>query len=178
MSCLGSEIRCQGNHRNSVWSRVKPRQHRVKPRQLFLGGGFLPRPNTLMLASDSSRREFASSWIALSSANAAPAAVRGWAWTGCRFLPARKMELGDGGVRLWSRCHLQIAALRSFGDIRSASGMASRASRIPRSTGVRPIASTPRAPREARGNLGVLPACRLASLSISKRTGRAFPPRS
>jgi hypothetical protein len=66
---------------------------------------------------------------------------------------------------LWSRCHLQIAALRSFVDIPSASGMASRASRIPRSTGVRPIASTPRAPREARGNLGVLPACRLASLS-------------
>jgi len=57
-------------------------------------------------------------------------------------------------VRLRSRCHLQIAALRSFGDIRSASGMASRASRIPRSTGVRPIASTPRAPREARRNLG------------------------
>jgi hypothetical protein len=65
MSCLGSEIHCRGNHRNSVWSRVNPRQRRVKPRQLFLGGGFLPRPNTLMLASDSSRREFASSWIAL-----------------------------------------------------------------------------------------------------------------
>jgi hypothetical protein len=32
--------------------------------------------------------------------------------------------------------------------------MASRASRIPRSTGVRPIASTPRAPREARGTWG------------------------
>jgi hypothetical protein len=37
--------------------------------------------------------------------------------------------------------------------------------RIPHPTGVRPIASTRRAPREARGNLGVLPACRLASLS-------------
>jgi hypothetical protein len=75
------------------------------------------------------------------------------------------MELGDGGVRLWATCHLQIAALRSFVDIPSSPGMVSRASRIPRSTGVRPIASTPRAPKEARGNLGVLPACRLASLS-------------
>ena len=119
-----------------------------------------------MLASDSSRREIASSMIALSSAaNAALDAVRGWAWTGCRFFLARKMELGDGGVRLWAMCHLQIAALRSFVDIPSSPGMVSRASRIPRSTGVRPIASTPRAPREACGNLGVLPACRLASLS-------------
>src|ERR1700730_4578530 len=66
------------------------------------------------------------------------------------------MELGDGGVRLWSRCHLRIAALRSFVDIPSPPGMVSRASRIPRSTGVRPIASTPRAPREARGNLGLV----------------------
>jgi hypothetical protein len=84
-----------------------------------------------MLASDSSRREIASSMIALSSAaNAALDAVRGWAWTGCRFFLARKMELGDGGVRLWAMCHLQIAALRSFVDIPSSPGMVSRASRI------------------------------------------------
>jgi hypothetical protein len=73
-----------------------------------------------MLASDSSRREIASSLIALScAANVTPAAVRGWAWTGCRFFLARKMELADGGVRLWAMCHLQIAALRSFVGIPS-----------------------------------------------------------
>ena len=110
----------------------QPASGRVKPRQLFLGGGFLPRPNTLILASDSSRREIASTMIASScAANAAPTAVRGWAWTGCRFFLARKMELGDGGVRLWAMCHLQIAALRSFVDIPSSPGMVSRASRIP-----------------------------------------------
>jgi hypothetical protein len=150
MPCPGSEIHCRGNHRNSVWSRVNPRQ-------LFLGGGFLPRPNTLMLASDSSRREIASSMIALSwAANAAPAAVRGWAWTGCRFFLARKMELGDGGVHLWAMCHLQIAALRSVIDISSSPGIVSRASRIPRFTGVRPIASTARAPsRQNQRQAGV-----------------------
>src|ERR1700732_2454468 len=128
MSCLGSEIHCRGNHRNSVWSRVNPRQRRVKPRQLFLGNGFLPRPNTLMLASDSSRREIASSMIALSrAANAAPDAVR--AGAGSRFFLSRKLELVDGGVRLRATCHLQIAALRSFVDIPSSPGMVSRASR-------------------------------------------------
>jgi hypothetical protein len=40
---------------------------------------------------------------------------------------ARKMELSDGGVRLWAMCHLQIAALRSFVDIPSSPGMVSRA---------------------------------------------------